>query len=63
MVGIQVFANGRIGTGGPFALPTYFRIFAFHVVHIGGRASKVTDSSVEIRHPGNVVQFLQDGLF
>ena len=63
MVGVQVLANGGVGTGGAFAPAAKRGILASHAVHVGRGGAEVADGAFEVGHLAYPVHFAQDGVF
>ena len=63
VVGVQIFANGRMNARGTFAALAQAFVASLHAIHIGRRAAEVAEITFEVGHVGDLLHFAQDALF
>ena len=63
VVGIQVRADARVDARGTAALGAGLAVLAPHAVHVGRRAAKVREVTLEVGHLYHLFHLFQDALF
>ena len=62
VVGVEVFANGRVNAAGACALPAQAQVVASHAIHVGRRAAEVGEVALEVGHLGDLSDLAQYAL-
>ena len=61
VVGVEIFADGGLQTGGAGAFLAEVFILALHAVHVGRGAAQIADVTLEVLHLGYLFHLSHDG--